>query len=118
MNNEINQYLQAGKKNLIVIYILYLGGVAAPLLPIIGAVLAYVNKDVNDRLLASHYTLLFRTFWMVLAGTLLSVVTAIIFIGPIIYGLVVIWAVFRLVIGLKYLTNDLEHPNPLSLWIK
>ena len=49
MDKEIKKYINAGKTNLIVIYILFLCGVVAPLLPIIGAVFAYINKDIKDK---------------------------------------------------------------------
>jgi len=35
MNDEIKRYLEPGKKNLILVYILYLGGIIIPILPVI-----------------------------------------------------------------------------------
>ena len=118
MNDEIKEYFSPGKKNLIAVYILYLCGVVAPVLPLIGVILAYINKDIKDRLLASHYTFLIRTFFMGLVGIIVSTITTIILIGPILYIMVIIWFVIRIVIGLKYLIDNIEYPNPLTFWIK
>jgi uncharacterized membrane protein len=112
MDKEIKKYINAGKTNLIVIYILFLCGVVAPLLPIIGAVFAYINKDIKDRLLASHYTFILRTFCIGFIGIIISMITTIILIGPF------VWFILRIAIGLKYLLNDTGHPNYMTYWIK
>jgi len=118
MDKEIKQYMQAGKKNLTVLYILYLCGVVAPLLPLIGAIFAYVNRDVADRYLATHYTFILRTFCIGLVGIVITFITTIIFIGPILYIALVIWFLLRIIIGFKYLLNDTAHPNCKTFWIK
>lgn len=118
MNRDIKQYIDPGKKNLIAIYILFLCGIVAPLLPIIGAVFAYINKDIADKTLASHYIFIFRTFCIACVGALISMVTTIIIIGPILYIGLMIWFILRVAIGFKYLLNDLPHPNYNSYWVK
>lgn len=118
MNDEIKEYFAASKKNLIAIYMLYLCGVVAPVLPLIGVILAYINKDIKDKILASHYTFVIRTFCIGLVGMIISIVTTIILIGPILYVMIVIWFVIRIVIGFKYLVENIEYPNPLTFWIK
>ncbi len=118
MNKEIKQYINPGKKNLIMLYILFLCGVVTSLLPIIGAVFAYINKDVEDETLASHYIFLFRTFWIGCVGTIICIIATIIMIGPILYICLIIWFILRVAIGFKYLLNDTAHPNYMSYWIK
>lgn len=41
MSDDIKEYLDPGKKNLILIYVLYLCGIIIPILPIIGVVFAF-----------------------------------------------------------------------------
>lgn len=118
MDKEIKKYINAGKTNLMVIYILFLCGVVAPLLPIIGAVFAYVNKDIKDGLLASHYTFILRTFCIGFIGIIISMITTIILIGPVLYACLFVWFILRIAIGLKYLLNDTGHPNYMTYWIK
>ena len=118
MDKEIKQYIQAGKKNLTMLYILYLCGIVAPLLPVIGAIFAYLNKDIKDKMLASHYIFIFRTFYIGFIGIIISFITTIIFIGPLLYICVVIWFILRIAFGFKYLLNDMPHPNYMTFWIK
>ena len=118
MNDDIKEYLQPGRKNLIVIYILYLCGIIVPLLPIIGAISAYLNKNSFDKTYQSHYIFLLRTFCFGVGGIFLSMITTIIFIGPLIYFAVLIWFIARIVIGFRYLIDNREHPNPLTFLIR
>ncbi|MFY9590316.1 DUF4870 family protein [Rickettsia endosymbiont of Halotydeus destructor] len=118
MDKQIKEYTNPGKKNLIIVYILFLCGIVAPLLAIVGAFFAYVNKDVSDRFLSSHYIFLFRTFWLAFIGYIISTVTMIILIGFILYCIIAIWFLLRLAVGFKYLLNDWPHPNPETFWIK
>ncbi len=118
MDHEIKKYINAGKINLIAIYILFLCGVVAPLLPIIGVVFAYLNKDIENRFFASHYAFILRTFFIGFIGIIISMITTIILIGPILYICLFVWCVLRIAIGFKYLLNDKEHPNYKTYWIK
>jgi uncharacterized membrane protein len=118
MNDEIKQYLHAGKKNLIAIYILFLCGMVIPVLPVIGVIIAYINKDVKDTFLSSHYIFIIRTFCIAFIGLLVSMITMFIFIGPVLYFIVWAWSVARIVTGLKYLSDNTGHTNPMTYWIK
>jgi uncharacterized membrane protein len=117
MDEKVKQYLEASKKNLTVIYILYLCGVVVPVFVLIGAVMAYVNKDKGDRILAGHYIFILRTFVIGLIGYIISIITTVILIGPILYMGLCGWFIARIVMGLKYLVEDYPHPNPLTFWI-
>ncbi len=118
MDKEIKRYTEPGKKNLIVLYVLFLCGIVAPLLPVIGAVFAYINKDIADKTFASHYTFMLRTFCIGVIGLIISAVTTVILIGPILYVCLAIWFILRIAVGFKYLLNDLPHPNYMTYWIK
>ena len=89
-----------------------------PILPLIGVYFAYVNMENRNKFLRSHYVLAFRTFGMSFIGGVLATLTTFIYIGPIIYFLVFVWAVVRSVIAIQFLIEDNEHPNPLTFWIK
>ena len=118
MNDEIKQYLEPGKKNLILIYVLYLCGIIVPILPIIGAVFAFANKADNNELYRTHYVFAFRSFCFGIAGAFIALITTFIFIGPILYMLIFIWFVVRSIVALQYLLEGAAHPNPLTFWIK
>ncbi|PCJ23924.1 MAG: hypothetical protein COA94_07845 [Rickettsiales bacterium] len=118
MSDEIKEYLEPGKKNLILIYMLYLCGVLVPLLPIVGGVFAYANQNNEDEIWKSHYIFAFRSAVLGVLGMLISMITAFIFIGVIFYMVVVIWFVVRSILALQYLFEGKAHPNPMSYWIK
>ena len=116
MSDEIKQFLDPGKKNLIFIYILYLCGIIVPILPIVGAVFAFVNKTNSNKLHQSHYYIFaFRSFCFAIAVALVAMITTLIFIGPILYMLIFIWFVARSIVALQYLLEEQPHPNTLTL---
>jgi uncharacterized membrane protein len=118
MDKEVRKYIAAGRTNLVVIYILFLCGIVAPLLPIIGAVFSYINKDIKNKYLSSHYIFIWRTFWIGFAGMMISIITTIILIGPVLYICLLVWFILRIAMGFKYLLNGVEHPNYMTYWIK
>jgi uncharacterized membrane protein len=118
MDKQIKEYTKAGKKNLIILYILYLCGVVAPLLPAIGVIFAYINKEAQNNFLSSHYIFLFRTFCLGFLGFIIAKITMLVFIGLLVYFALAIWFILRVAIGFKYLLNDQHYPNPMTYWIK
>lgn len=118
MSEEIKQYLEPGRKNLILIYVLYLCGIIVPILPIIGAVFAFANKTNNSKLYRTHYIFAFRSFCFGMAAAFVAMITTVIFIGPILYMLIFVWFVVRSIVALQYLLEEQPHPNPLTFWIK
>jgi uncharacterized membrane protein len=118
MSDEIKQYLEPGKKNLILIYILYLFGTIGPILPIIGAVFAFANKTNSNNLYSTHYTFAFRSFCLWLCGVLVAMIFTFANIGLLLKILIFVWFIVRSIIALQYLLEKKPHPNPLTLWIK
>ena len=118
MSNEIKQYLDPGKKNLILIYILYFFGTIVPILPIIGAVFAFVNKTTSNELYRSHYIFVFRSFIFGILGFVIGFITMLIVIGFFINIIVFVWLIVRSIFALQYLLFDEPHPNPMTLWIR
>lgn len=117
MNDELKEYLQTGKKNLILIYVLYLCGIVAPVFPLIGVVIAYINKDTKDAFLSSHYIFIFRTFFIGFTALLFFYLPFLMIVGWLFYIILICWFLIRTTVGLKYVSADKPHPNPNTYWI-
>ncbi|MBN8511522.1 MAG: hypothetical protein J0L79_00635 [Rickettsiales bacterium] len=126
MNEEIKKYLEPGKKNIILIYILFLCGAVTYLTPIVGGVLAFLNINFKDQKWHSHYVFALRSFIFGLIGMFIATIiafasvtsTVFFFILPFAYTIVYAWFLIRIVIALRFILEDAAHPNPLTFWIK
>ena len=118
MSDEIKEYLEPGKKNLILIYILYLCGLLVPILPFIGAVFSFANKNNANNIWRSHYVFAFRTFCFGTLGVFIAVIMPFAFIVPILHVFIFIWFIVRTIVAMQYLFEETAHPNPLTFWIK
>ncbi len=101
-----------------VIYFLYLVGWLIPLIvPIIGVILAYVNRDVAPAWLQTHYEMQIRTFWIGLLFGVISVVTVLIYIGWVLGLLTLIWWTVRCIKGLIAIFDGAPVENATTwLW--
>lgn len=123
MSSDIKEYLDPGKKNLILIYILFLVGVciSIPLLLIPAVVLAFSNQNNSEEPWTSHYIFVLRTFFFGLLGSIIAsammISLLLSFLGILLYIAIFVWLVVRSILSLKYLLNDLPHPKPRSLGI-
>lgn len=126
MNTEIREYIQPGKKNIFLIYLLYLFGTAIAILPLIGVTFAYAYAKVENPLWRSHYQFAFRTFIIggaaIIGSSIFSFAflmnVGLFFIGFLLYIVIFVWCLVRSIIALGYLMNNAPHPAPYSLWIK
>lgn len=119
MNETLTEYFQPGKKNLFIIYILYVAALIAdhPLLSIVGVTMAYVNKDSANDADSSHYVFLWRTFWMSLPIYLILYFISIVpFVGLGANFLFHVWYIVRIVFGVNFLLKDKPHPEP-ETWL-
>ena len=97
----------------LILYILYascwiLGGLPA----IVAIVINYIKReDAAGTLYESHFAWQIRSFWWGLAWAVVGAITAIIGIGFLILGALVIWLIYRMVKGLLF-WND-HKPMPL-----
>ena len=97
----------------LILYILYascwiLGGLPA----IVAIVINYIKReDAAGTLYESHFAWQIRSFWWGLAWAVVGTITAIIGIGFLILGALVIWLIYRMVKGLLF-WND-HKPMPL-----
>ena len=104
-----------------IIYVLYLVGWVIPIIPpIIGLIMAYINRADAPVWVQSHYQFQIQTFWI---GALFAIVGCLIatfifnFVGWLIFVLTMIWWIIRCVKGLKVLFEGTPYPNATTwLW--
>lgn len=112
---QTDRWLEPGKTNLQVIYILYLASFFIGVSGIVGIVLAHLNQGKSAPWIESHYTWAIRTFWFGLLGSFVSFILMFVLIGWLTIFLVAIWAIVRVVIGLQKLGRNEPIGNPQSL---
>jgi uncharacterized membrane protein len=103
-----------------IIYVLYLVGWVIPIVPpVIGLIMAYINRSDAPAWVESHYQFQIWTFWI---GTLFFIIGCLVatfilnFIGWLIFALTMIWWIIRCVKGLKVLFDGAPYPNAAT-WI-
>jgi uncharacterized membrane protein len=117
VQGQSNGWLEPGKTNLQIIYILYLVSFVISGIPaLIGVVMAYINRNKSAAWLETHYTWLIRTFWIGLLYSFISVILMLVFIGVIVVIAVAVWVIIRCIIGLQALGRGEPIRNPQS-WI-
>lgn len=114
---QTDRWLEPGKTNVQVIYILYLAGFLIGITPIIGIVLAYMNRGRSEPWLETHYTWAIRTFWIAVLYSFIAVLLMIVGIGFLLMLGVAVWVIVRVIIGLQALNRNEPIRNPYSWWI-
>lgn len=99
------QIMENKKTGPTIVYVCYLLSFAMGISLIIGGVFAYIKKDSAPEWIKSHYRYQIRTFWNVLIGSIIGLLTLIIGIGAIIICIVYIWLLFRIITGWVKLNN-------------
>ena len=97
-----------------VIYILYLASFITGITPLIGVVLAYVNRGGAPAWLETHYTFLIRTFWIGLLYTVIGGVTLIFIVGWLVLLAASVWLIVRCAKGLSWLDRNEPVPDPYT----
>lgn len=113
---QTDRWLEPGRTNVQIIYILYLVGFAIGFTPIIGIVLAYINRGKAGGWIETHYTWAIRTFWIGMLYAFISVVLAVVLIGFLLMIAVAVWFAVRCVIGLQAASRNEPIRNPES-WV-
>ncbi len=112
-SDKTEQQIASLRQLTLILYILYascwiLGGLPA----IVAIVINYIKReDAAGTLYESHFAWQIRSFWWGLAWAVVGTITAIIGIGFLILGALVIWLIYRMVKGLRF-WND-HKPMPL-----
>jgi uncharacterized membrane protein len=112
-----------------VVYALYLLGFATAFVTtIVGIIIAHSQQRDAGPAMRSHYTLLIRTFWIALAGSiaaclvmLIGIPLSFVLIGiPLVmvaglaFAVISIWFAVRCIVGLVYLSRGEAYPLPYA----
>lgn len=114
---ETDRWLEPGKVNVQVIYVLYLVAFAVGITAIIGVVLAYLNRGKGAPWLQTHYTWAIRTFWIALLFGVISALLMVLLIGFLGFIATAVWIVVRCVVGLQRAAREEPISNPESWMI-
>jgi uncharacterized membrane protein len=113
---QTDRWLEPGKTNLQVIYVLYLASFVIGITGIAGIVLAHLNRGKSEAWLESHYTWAIRTFWLGLLGALVSGLLMFVLIGMLLMPLVALWVIIRTIVGLQKIGRNEPIADPQS-WL-
>ncbi|MER9183647.1 DUF4870 domain-containing protein [Mesorhizobium sp. M0159] len=116
-SRQTDRWLEPGPANALVIYILYLAGLAIGVSGIVGVVLAYINRGKAGGFVESHYTFLIRTFWIGLLYALISALLMVVVIGVVLIFAVAVWFIARCILGLQALQRGEPVKNPESWFL-
>ncbi len=115
-NNDASGYIEAGERNVSLIYILYLVSFIVGVTVLIGLVFAYMNRGKVSGWVDSHYTYQIRTFWMGLLFGFVSMLLMFVGIGFLLMFVVAIWMIVRCVKGLQAAGRREAIANPQT-WL-
>lgn len=105
MQSQTDNWLEPGKTNIQLIYILYLVSFVVGITSIVGVVMAYLNQGKATGWMQSHYTWAVRTFWIGILYGFISLLLTFVFIGFLGMLATIIWVVIRCVVGLQKAGN-------------
>ncbi|WP_157016933.1 DUF4870 family protein [Mesorhizobium xinjiangense] len=111
---QTDRWLEPGKVNVQVIYVLYLVGFVIGISALVGIVLAYMNRGKTGGWVETHYTWAIRTFWIGLLYAFICALLAFVAIGFLLMIAVVVWVVVRVVLGLQKAAREEPIDNPQS----
>lgn len=98
---QTDQWLEPGKTNVQIVYFLYIAGMFIPILPLVGLIIAYINRGKAGGWVDTHYTYLIRTFWIGLLYVLIATILVMLLIGFLLYLAIAIWIIVRCIVGLQ-----------------
>jgi uncharacterized membrane protein len=113
---QTDRWLEPGPTNVQVIYATYLLGFVIGITPLIGIVLAYMNRGKAGGWVETHYTWAIRTFWIGILYGLIALVLAVVLIGFLLMLAVAVWVIVRVVIGFQAVGRGEPIRNPES-WL-
>lgn len=113
---QTDRWLEPGAQNVQVIYILYLVGFVIGITPLVGIVMAYINRGKSEPWVETHYTWAIRTFWIGLLYSLIGVVLVFVLVGFLVLLATAVWFIVRCIIGLQAISRNDPIKNP-EAWI-
>lgn len=99
-----------------IVYILYLAGVVVPLTPLIGVVMAYLDRNEAQPWVASHHTFQIRTFWLTWLFAFIAFILTFVAIGMLLFPVILVWYIIRCVKGLDAASKGKAITDPAS-WL-
>ena len=109
-------WLEPGKSNIQLIYVLYIVSFVIGITALVGIVLAYINRGKSENWVETHYTWAVRTFWIGILYSIISILLMIVGIGFILILATAVWVVVRCVLGLQAVSRGEAVKNPQS-WL-
>ena len=100
----------------LIIYILYFLGYFTGITAIIGVIMAHIQLDTADSMLATHYRFQIRTFWIGLLYLIVGTVLSLIIIGWAVLVWWFIWSLIRSIKGVLALNERRSIADPGS-WL-
>jgi uncharacterized membrane protein len=100
----------------LIVYILYFVGYFTGVTAIIGVIMAHVQVDSAEPLLATHYRFQIRTFWIGLLYLVVGAVLSLIVIGAAVLLWWFIWSLIRNIKGVLALNEHRPIADPGS-WL-
>jgi uncharacterized membrane protein len=116
-SRETDRWLEPGKVNIQIIYLLYLVGFAFGITVLVGIVLAYLNRDKAEGWARTHYIWAIRTFWIALLFAIISAILTMLLIGVLGFIATAVWIVVRCVVGLQKAAREEPITDPESWWV-
>lgn len=113
---QTDQWLEPGKTNVQVVYFLYIAGMFIPILPLVGLIMAYINRGKAGGWVDTHYTYLIRTFWIGILYIFVATILVVLLIGVLLYVAIAIWIIVRCILGLQAAGRGEAVKNPES-WL-
>ncbi len=117
ITRQTDRWLEPGKTNIQVIYILYLASFVVGITGLVGVVMAYINRGKSAPWIETHYTWAIRTFWIGVLYSLIAALLMIIAVGFVLFFAVAVWVVIRVVVGLQKAGRNEPIANPENWWI-
>lgn len=111
-----DNWLEPGKTNIQLVYILYLLSFVVGITSIVGVVIAYLNRSKATGWMQSHYIWAIRTFWIGILYGFISLMLTVVFIGFLGMLATIIWVVVRCVVGLQKAGNQQPIDDPYK-WL-
>ena len=99
-----------------IVYILYFVGYFTGITALIGVIMAHVQVDSADPMLATHYRFQIRTFWIGLLYLVVGFVLLLVFIGAAVLLWWFIWSLIRNIKGVLALNEHRPIADPHS-WL-
>jgi uncharacterized membrane protein len=98
----------------LIVYILYFVGYFTGISALVGVIMAHVQVDTADPMLATHYRFQIRTFWIGLLYLVVGVVLSLIVIGAAVLVWWFIWSLVRNIKGVLALNEYRPIADPGS----